>query len=60
MDEKNVRKEKLEYICQIALIFVIIIASILNLSLGSGSNELWISLLSSCVGYILPNPKFKR
>ena len=60
MDEKNVRKEKLEYICQIALIFVIIIASILNLSLGSGSNELWISLLSSCVGYILPNQKFKR
>ena len=30
-----------------------------NLSLQNGSTEQWISLLSSAIGYVLPNPSMK-
>ena len=42
------------------IVYVIIITSITNLSLQNRSTELWISLLSSCIGYTLPNPKLKK
>lgn len=35
------------YICQIIIVYVIIITSIVNLSLNNGNPELWISLLCS-------------
>ena len=48
------------YFCQKIIVYVIIITSIINLSLQNGSSELWISLLSSCIGYVLPSPKLKN
>ena len=48
------------YFCQIIIVYVIVITSIINLSLPYGSSELWISLLSSCIGYVLPSPKLKK
>lgn len=41
------------------VVYTIIITSIVNLSLTNGSSELWISLLSSAIGYVLPNPSLK-
>ncbi len=48
------------YFCQMIIVYIIIITSIVNLSLQNGSTELWISLLSSCIGYALPSPKLKK
>ena len=45
------------YFCQIINVYAIIITSIINLLLQNGSSELWISLLSSCIGYAFPSPK---
>ncbi len=56
----RVPREEIVYFCQMIIVYIIIIASITNLSLQNGSTELWISLLSSCIGYALPNPKMKK
>ena len=48
-------KAEIVYFSQMLIVYVIIITSITNLSLQNGSTELWISLLSSCIGYALPN-----
>ena len=56
----RVPKTEIVYFCQMIIVYIIIIASIVNLSIRNGSSELWISLLSSCIGYALPNPKLKK
>ncbi len=55
-------RNKIVYSLQIVAIFVIIIFCLVNLS-WSGTKEkeqLWIALLSSCLGYLMPNPRLKR
>ena len=56
----RVPKTEIVYFCQMIIVYIIIIASIVNLSIQNGSSELWISLLSSCIGYALPNPRLKK
>ena len=56
----RVPQAEIVYFCQMIIVYVIIITSIVNLSLQNGSSELWISLLSSCIGYALPSPKLKK
>ena len=52
----KVPREEIVYFCQIIVVYTVVITSIANLSLNSGQTELWISLLSSGIGYLLPNP----
>jgi len=52
-------KSEIVYFCQMIVVYVIIITSIVNLSLQNGKNELWITLLSSSIGYALPSPTLK-
>lgn len=47
------------FYAQITLLYIVVITSIVNLSLGNESSTLWTSLLCSCLGYILPQPKLK-
>ena len=56
----RVPQSEIVYFCQMIIVYIIIIVSIVNLSLQNGPTELWISLLSSCIGYALPNPKLKK
>ena len=56
----RVPKTEIVYFCQMIIVYIIIITSVINLSIGNGSSELWISLLSSCIGYALPSPKLKK
>ena len=56
----RVPKAEIVYFSQMTIVYIIILASIVNLSIQNGSTELWISLLSSCIGYALPNPKLKK
>lgn len=58
---KRVPREELVFGCQMIVVFAVVVASIYNLSTDSGGrSELWTALLSSCLGYILPNPRLKR
>jgi len=47
------------FFCQIVAIYIIICTSLYNLTVGSEPANLWITLLSSCVGYLLPSPVLK-
>ena len=55
-------REEIVFFCQIVILYTIIICSIYNLS--GEKNErlspLWISLLGSSVGYLLPNPTISK
>lgn len=48
------------YFSQLAVILIVIIIAGINLTLGRGNSELWASLLSACLGYILPSPSLNR
>lgn len=55
-----VDKSKLiSFASQIALIFIVVIVALTNLSLQNGNQNLWTIVLTSCLGYVLPNPKLK-
>lgn len=47
------------FYAQILLLYIVVITSIINISLGNESSTLWTSLLCSCLGYMLPQPKLK-
>ncbi len=46
------------YIIQSAVLVLVIIISLVNLSLGTGVHDLNIALLSSSLGVFLPGPSF--
>lgn len=62
--QKIVHK-KLLFIVQVSAILLVISCSLINLSISHYSysdkkdDKLWIVLLSSTLGYLLPNPKLK-
>jgi len=49
------------FFSQIVIVYVVIFAAIINLTLfPEGRQELWITLLSSGIGYLLPSPTIKK
>lgn len=53
------RPEAILFAVQIIIILLVVIVSLVNLTLEIGQLNLWTVLLTSCLGYILPNPKLK-
>jgi len=56
-------KHTLVYLSQVVLIYIIVITSIVNLTLYKNDKEnskIFLMLLSSSVGYLLPNPSLKK
>ena len=50
------------FFVQIIIVYVVILTSLVNLTLQRGDNseqKLWIALLSSSLGYLLPNPSIQ-
>ena len=52
-------KSEAVFFSQIVMIYIVVIACIINLSINNGSSNLWTALLSSSLGYMLPNPSLK-
>ena len=44
------------FVYRIAAVYIVIAFSLYNLTQGVENKELWVSLLSSSVGYLLPAP----
>ena len=44
------------FVAQVLAVYIVIAISLYNLTKGGENKELWISLLSSSVGYLLPCP----
>ena len=55
----RVPKNQFTYTSQIIVIYAIIATSIVHLSIQSQDREMWLVLLSSSLGYILPSPGLK-
>jgi hypothetical protein len=55
----RIPKNQFTYISQIIIIYAIVVTSIVHLSIQSPNRELWLILLSSSLGYILPSPGLK-
>lgn len=57
---KKIPENEVVFFSQVILVYIVIITCIINLSLGQGDSNLWTCLLSSCLGYLLPNPKIDQ
>lgn len=55
----SISKQGAVYFFQVFLIYIIVLTCIINLSLGKDEQKIWIVLLSSSLGYLLPNPSIK-
>jgi hypothetical protein len=53
-------KLEVVYFSQIIILYIVIIICLVNLSLCHNEVELWCSLLSASIGYLLPNPTLKK
>lgn len=53
---RRVPRSEIVFLCQMLLIYVVIGVSLFNLTTGRGPDNLWVALLGSCLGYVLPNP----
>ena len=48
------------FFCQVIILYVIILASLIHISLNIGNQTLWASLLSGALGYLLPPPQIVK
>lgn len=55
---KRVPRSKIVFVCQILVIYTVVGMSLFNLTRGKdpAESQIWIALLGSCLGYVLPNP----
>ncbi len=56
---KNKAFSREAFYAQAALIYIIAVACIINLSIGTDHSHVWVSLLSASLGFILPAPKVR-
>ena len=52
----RVPRSEIVFFCQMILIYAVVGVSLFNLTHGHGPDHLWVVLLGSCLGYVLPNP----
>jgi len=57
---KTIPKNEAIFICQVVILYIIIITCIVNLSIGNGDSNLWTALLSSSMGIMLPAPTLSK
>ena len=55
----RVPRSEIVYLCQVLLILSIVLVGIYNLTNQQGDQQLWLALLCSCMGYLLPNHSMK-
>lgn len=56
---EKIPKGEIVFFAQVLLVYIVTLTCIINLTLGNDPKELWVSLLASCIGYILPAPNLQ-
>ena len=56
---KKTPRSEVVLLCQVLILYTVIVVSIYNLTVQSQSSTLWTAFLSSCLRYLLPNPTIK-
>ena len=53
-------KSEIVFLCQVFILYTVNVVSIYSLTFGHTDSNLWTALLSSSLGYLLPNPSLKK
>lgn len=53
-------KSEVVYFSQVLLIYAVVCACLINLSVSQENQSLWSALLSGALGYILPSPTLQK
>lgn len=53
-------KLEVVFFSQVIALYLVIFTCLINLSIQNDKSDLWCSLLSASIGYLLPNPSLKR
>ncbi len=57
----KISKELTVFLFQVGLVYIVVAAALFNLcGTSCVDKELWIALLGSAVGYLMPNPSLKN
>lgn len=54
---RHIPRSEVVYFSQVVIIYVVILSCVVNLSIHDQRADLWIALLSSCLGFLMPAPK---
>ncbi len=57
---RSIPRAEIVFFSQVIIVYVVICISLANLSLEKGDSQLWTSLLSTCIGILLPSPTIRR
>lgn len=57
---QDLPRSEVVYFSQMLIIYIVVITSIFNLSIGQEKTSLWINLLTSACSYLLPPPTIKQ
>ena len=53
------RPDVIIFSAQVLLLFIVVLGSLINLTFFTQNKDMWQMLLTSSLGYMLPNPQFK-
>lgn len=56
----SIPKLEVVYFSQVIALYLVICTCLINLSFSFEKTDLWCTLLSASIGYLLPNPSLKR
>jgi hypothetical protein len=48
------------FVVQISIVFILVVVCLINLTLEIGNKLMWTFILSSSIGYLLPNPRLRK
>ena len=57
---RDVPSSEIVFAAQVIVVYLVVGACIINLSLGNEPHDLWVSLLCSSIGYLLPTPSLPK
>lgn len=57
---RKLPRSEIVFFVQVTLVFIVVIVSIVNITMQHPDSQLWIALLSSSVGYLLPSPNLNK
>ena len=60
LGNQRVPREEIVYFCQMAIITLVVIISIVNLCLKNGTESYWAAMVATGLGALLPSPKIKK
>ncbi len=56
----DIAKSQVVFMCQYIVIILVVVTSLINLTRETNLDQVWCTLLSGAIGYLLPAPSIRR